>query len=69
MLFRDNAEKTASLAYQDNLVQEVFQVVKVLPVRRETKELREEQEIQDLMVHQEIKESLGKLETKDHPDQ
>ena len=69
LLFRDNPEKTEFLAYQDNLVQEVFQAVKVLPVRRETEELREEQEIQDLMVHQEIKESLGKLETKDSLDQ
>ena len=69
MLFRDNPEKTAFLVYQGSLVQEVFQVAKVLPVRRETKEPREEQEIQDLMVHQEIKESLGKLEIKDHPDQ
>ena len=58
----------AFLVYQGNLVQEVFQEVKVLPVRRETREPKEEREIQDLMVHQEIKESLDKLETKDHLD-
>ena len=68
LLFRDNPEKMAFLVHQGNLVQEVYQEVKVLPVRRETKELREEWAIQDLMVHQEIKESLDKLETKVHLD-